>query len=56
MDQNGMSPNEPKLGRKVLYKDCSFCPDQYQTWLPQAIIVFDWSISTKKIFYSEAAH
>jgi hypothetical protein len=29
-------------------KDCSFCHDQYQTWPPQAIIVFDWSISKKK--------
>jgi hypothetical protein len=26
----------------------------YQTWLPQAILVLDWSIS-KKIFFSETA-
>jgi hypothetical protein len=39
MDRDEMS------SLKVLYKNCSFCPDHYQTWPPQAIIVSDWSIS-----------
>jgi hypothetical protein len=51
-------PNEPKLGRKYLWKSsmkiANFVPIRLQTWPPQAILVSDWLIS-KTIFSSETA-
>jgi hypothetical protein len=42
-------PNELKLGRKQLWNSTikidHFVPIHWQTWLPQAILVSDWSIS-----------
>ena len=37
-------PNEPKLGRSSI-KSAHFVPIHEQTWLPQAILGSDWSIS-----------
>jgi hypothetical protein len=34
---------------QVLYNDCSFRPDRYQTWPPQAILVSDRLISKKNL-------
>jgi hypothetical protein len=48
----------PNLVGSILGKCCikiaNLVPIRQQTWLPQAILVSDWSIS-KKIFFSVTA-
>jgi hypothetical protein len=47
-------PNDMKLGKKYLWRSsieiAHFALIHYQTWLPQTILVLDWSISKNLLF------